>query len=79
MALNAAYDVLNGGFCDIYDGTQPADADTAVTSQVKLAHCPLNATAFAAASGGSKAANAITNGTGLAVGTATCTGIKGLR
>lgn len=61
LALNAALDVLNSGFFDIYDGTQPTDADTAVGAQVKLARCPLNATAFAAASAGSKSANAITS------------------
>jgi hypothetical protein len=71
LALNAALDVLNSGFIDIYDGTQPADADTAITTQVKLAHCALSATAFAAASAGSKVANAIGNGTGLATSTAT--------
>jgi len=75
LALNAALDTpCNSGFIDIYDSTgtgQPATPDVAVTTQVKLAHLPLSATAFAAASAGSKTANAITNGTGLAVGTAT--------
>jgi hypothetical protein len=75
LALNAALDTAcNGGFLDIYDSTgtgQPATPDVAVTSQVKLAHCPLNATAFGAAASGVKTAGAITNGTGLAVGTAT--------
>ncbi len=60
LALNAALDVLNSGFFDIYDGIQPTDADTAVGAQVKLARCAFGATAFAAASAGSKAANAIT-------------------
>jgi hypothetical protein len=67
-------DVANAGFLDIYDSTgagQPATPDTAVSTQVKLAHLPLSATAFAAASAGTKTANAITNGTGLAAGTAT--------
>src|SRR6202142_4564809 len=72
LALNAALDTpCNSGFIDIYDSTgtgQPATPDVAVTTQVKLAHLPLSATAFAAASAGSKTANAITNGTGLAVG-----------
>ena len=74
LGLNAALDVLNGGFIDIYDSTgtgQPATPDTAVTTQVKLAHCAINATAFSAASAGTKTANAISSGTGLAVGTAT--------
>ena len=74
LALNAALDVLNSGFLDIYDSTgtgQPASPDTAVTTQVKLARLNLNATAFAAASGGSKVANAISATTGIIGGTAT--------
>ena len=73
LALNAALDVLNSGFLDIYDSTgtgQPASPDTAVTTQVKLARLNLNATAFAAASGGSKVANAISATTGIIGGTA---------
>ena len=70
-ALNAALDVLNGGSLRVYDGTQPADPDTAITSQVLLATLPLNATAFAAASAGSKTANSITSATAVATGTAT--------
>jgi hypothetical protein len=74
LALNAALDVCNSGFIEIYDSTgtgQPATPNVAVTTQVKLAKLPLSATAFSASSGGTKTANAITNGTGLAVGTAT--------
>ena len=75
LALNAALDTpLASGFLDIYDSTgtgQPATPDVAVTTQVKLAHLPLSATAFGAASAGVKTANAVTSGTGLAVGTAT--------
>lgn len=60
-ALDAAFDsALNSGFLRIYDSTQPTDADTALGAQVKLAELTLNATAFAAASSGSKSANAIT-------------------
>lgn len=73
LALNAALDVLNGGgFLRIYDGTQPADADTAITSQVLLAELTLSSTAFAAASAGSKTANTITaDSSANASGTAT--------
>jgi hypothetical protein len=71
LALNAAFDVLNAGFLRIYDSTQPVDADTALGAQVKLAELPLSATAFAAASAGSKAAGAITSAAALATGTAT--------
>lgn len=72
---NAALDNIlanaNSGFLRIYDGTQPTDADTAITTQVLLAELTMNATAFAAASGGSASANAITadssaNATGTA-------------
>jgi len=69
--MDTALDVLNAGNVLILDGTQATDADTAIGAQVTLAECPLNATAFAAASAGSKAANAITadasaNATGTA-------------
>jgi hypothetical protein len=72
LALNAGFDPLNGGFLRIYDGTQPTDADTALGAQVLLAELTLNATAFAAASAGAKAANAITSDSSAnAAGTAT--------
>lgn len=71
-ALDAGFDVLNSGFLRIYDGTQPTDADTALGAQVLLAELALSATAFAAASSGSKSANAITDDTTAnATGTAT--------
>lgn len=60
LALNAAFDILNSGKLIIYDGTQPTDADTALGAQVDLADLTFGATAFAAASAGSKAANSIT-------------------
>lgn len=59
------------GFLDIYDGTQPANPDTAVTTQVKLAHLALSATAFANAASGAAAANAISSAAALATSTAT--------
>lgn len=72
LSLNAAFDPLNGGFLRIYDGTQPTDADTALSGQVLLAELVLNATAFAAAAAGSKVANAITaDASANATGTAT--------
>ena len=62
-AANAACDAItalvNGGFLDIYDGAQPADANTAVTTQVKLARLAFSATAFGAAMNGVATANAI--------------------
>lgn len=71
-ALDAAFDPLNGGFLRIYDGSQPTNADTALGAQVLLAELTLNATAFAAASAGSKVANSITSDSSAnATGTAT--------
>ena len=72
LALNAALDVMNSGFLRLYDSTQPTDADTALGAQVLLAELTLNATAWAAASSGSKSANAITaDSSANATGTAT--------
>lgn len=80
LNANAAYDVLNGGFIDILDSTggtgQPTSPDTAIGSQVVLAVCPLNATAFGAAANSgetvTKTANAITaDASANATGTAT--------
>lgn len=74
---NAAVDAVTAligasGLLRIYDGTQPTDPDTALGAQVKLAELALSATAFAAASGGSAAANAISDDTSAdAGGTAT--------
>lgn len=71
------FDVLNGGFLRIYDGTMPASPETALGAQVLLAELTLNATAFAAATGSAgaastKTANAITQDSSAnATGTAT--------
>ena len=59
-AVDAALALLNSGKLQIYDGTQPTDADTAVGAQVKLAELTWNATAFAGAANGVAEANAIT-------------------
>lgn len=71
-AADAACALCNNGFFDIYDGTQPATADTAITSQVKLAHLTFGATAFGAAVAGVATANAIgSDASADATGTAT--------
>lgn len=63
-AVNASADakaaLLNGGFIDIYDGAQPATADTAVGAQTKLARLTFGNPAFAAAVAGVATANPIT-------------------
>ena len=76
IAANAAADatcaLLNSGKLRIYDGSQPATADTAITSQVLLAEMTYNSTAFASAVAGVATANAITSDSAAdATGTAT--------
>ena len=63
--------LANNGYLRIYDGTQPATADTAITTQTLLAELRFNATAAPAASNGVLTFNAITqdssaNNTGTA-------------
>src|SRR5688572_16244880 len=60
LALDAALDQMDSGKFRVYDGSQPTDADTALGAQVLLADLTFGADSFAAASAGSKAANAIT-------------------
>jgi hypothetical protein len=73
---NAMLDALTtrvgtSGLLRIYDGSRPATVATAITTQVMLVALTTNATAFAAAaSGGILTANAISNGTAVATGTA---------
>lgn len=75
--LNAFLDQVDivigsGGFLRFYDGTKPATADTAITTQVKLAELPLSAVSFGAASGRTITAATITTDTSAdATGTAT--------
>ena len=71
-AADAVCPLLNNGYLRIYDGTQPATANTAVSTQTLLAELRWNATAFGAASNGVATANAITSDTSAdATGTAT--------
>jgi sulfur carrier protein ThiS len=71
-AADAVAALLNSGYLRIYDGSQPATADTAISTQVLLAELRFNATAFAAAVNGQATANAITSDTAAnATGTAT--------
>lgn len=63
---------LNSGFLRIYDGTQPATADTAVSSQTLLAELTFSATAAPATSNGLITFNSITSDTSAnATGTPT--------
>ena len=61
---------LNGGSLLIYDGSQPADADTAVSTQNLLATLTLPNPAFGAAASGVATANAISSVAAGAAGTA---------
>jgi hypothetical protein len=70
-ACNAMAALLNTGYLRIYDGTQPATADTAIDTQVLLAELRFSATAYGNAVAGVATANAITqdssaNATGTA-------------
>ena len=58
--LNALAPLANSGKLRIYDRTQPATPETAVSTQTLLAELTLNATAFGAAASGVITANAIT-------------------
>lgn len=70
--LDTVFNALNSGKLIVADGTQPVDADTALGAQVDLADLAFGSTAFAAASAGSKAANAITQDSSInATSTAT--------
>lgn len=73
VQLNALGPLLNNGYIRIYDGTQPATPNTAVSTQVLLAELRWGATAFGTSSGGGPiTANAITQDSSAdATGTAT--------
>lgn len=67
---NAVAALCNSGKLRIYDGSQPANANTAVTTQNLLAELTFNATAFGGAAAGVCTANAIVSGTAGNTGTA---------
>lgn len=76
LAANTACDAMaalcNSGYLRIYDGTQPATADTAISTQTLLAELTFAATAFASAVAGVATANAIgSDASANASGTAT--------
>jgi hypothetical protein len=59
IQLDALAPLANDGYFRIYDGTQPADPDTAVSTQQLLAELRFGSTAFGASSNGTITANAI--------------------
>lgn len=62
--------VGTSGLLRIYDGTQPASPNTAITTQVKLAELPCSSAFAAAAASGVLTANAVTSANAVASGTA---------
>ena len=74
VAANAACDamaaLLNGGTITIWDGAQPANADTAPTTQVKLVTLTFANPAFGAAAAGVATAAAIVSGVASVTSTA---------
>jgi len=68
-SANAATALCNGGSIKIYSGTQPANANAAVSGTL-LVTLPFSATAFGAAAAGVATANAITAANAAASGTA---------
>jgi hypothetical protein len=69
-SVNTGLDALlaraDGGFLKIYDGDQPADANTAISSQQLLATLRFSSPAFSAATNGTAAAHAITSDPAIA-------------
>jgi hypothetical protein len=70
--IDALTALLNNGYLDLYDGTQPATGDVAVSTQTRLASLRFGNPAFAAGVAGVAIANAIASDTDSdASGTAT--------
>lgn len=63
---NALATLCNTGLIKIYDGTQPASADTALASNTLGVTLTFGATAFPSAVSGLLTANTITSGTAVA-------------
>jgi hypothetical protein len=59
-SANAVTALMSGGYYRIYDGVQPATADTPLAGQVLLASVRLATPAFAPAVGGIAPGNAVT-------------------
>lgn len=59
----------SGAIIKIYDGTQPSNANTAITTQTLLVSLPISGT-FGTDSNGTITLSAVTNGTAVATGTA---------
>lgn len=75
LAVNTEGDafsvLMDGGFIDMYTGSQPATGDTALGAQVLLVTLEFGTPAFSSAVAGIITANPITAGVAIATGTAT--------
>jgi hypothetical protein len=75
LAVNTKADaeaaLADGGTLDVYDGTQPANADAPITTQTLLVSLTLPSPAFGAAVAGVATANPITTAVASAGGTPT--------
>ena len=67
---NAFATLFNSGTINIYSGTQPANANTALSGNTLLVTLTFGSTAFGSAASGVITANAITSGIAVASGTA---------
>ena len=77
-AADAVVDLADDGYIRIYDGSQPANPNTAIVAQVLLAELRFGTPAFGAASNGVATANAIT-GEDSALATSTATWFRVLQ
>ena len=68
---NALAPLMNAGTINIYSGTQPVNANTALSGNTLLATLTFGNPAFGSAAASVITANAITSGTAGATGTAT--------
>lgn len=66
IAAGAVLAALDGGYLRIFDGTQPATADTAVTTQIVLVEIVLGSPAFTTNGDGTANINPSTSGTSVA-------------
>jgi len=69
--LDAGLNALDGGFIELYTGSQPASPDVAVTTQVLIAKLQLSSPAFTNAAAGTKTANMIPSAVAVASGAPT--------
>jgi len=69
--MNALAALFNSGYVEIYSGSQPTDANTAVGAQVKLSTLTLGSTAFGSAAASGSAGSKIVTITANAIGSDT--------